>query len=351
MGGLAIDPTCEDRFIPNNAQMALTANGVSFLLAHEPDTLPDISEEEIKDKSKSDSLAKTIACVQAIWFCVQCIARWVERLPVSQLELTTFAHSICTILIFMAWWKKPQNMEKAHILKDDRLKPLVAYMWMASNTSALEKSGTPNITVGKDPEFEAIRLGQKPPSKASASIQDSWVNRYTRWTRNPDPERPQLLVTTTKCLAGTDFYANEDSTRWVIKTVTGDDGTETANIRHETHREPAEFRLSPSDVRRWLLAREAMDRYQLTKPEGDWRFVCRDPVPEIHPDALFVIDVVDKRFHGGWIPPCVSFLCWGRYTGAYTCSPGTTCSRMSGSSNSGAARRFSYLFPALVLLS
>ena len=113
MGGLVIDPTCRDRFIPDNAQMALTSNGVSFLLAHEPDMLPDISEEEIKDKSKSDSLAKTIACVQAIWFCVQCIARWVERLPVSQLELTTFAHSICTILIFIAWWKKPQNMEKA----------------------------------------------------------------------------------------------------------------------------------------------------------------------------------------------------------------------------------------------
>ncbi|KAK6224089.1 hypothetical protein LQW54_000236 [Pestalotiopsis sp. IQ-011] len=274
MGGLVIDPACEDRFIPDNAQMALTSNGVSFLLAHEPDMLPDISEEEIKDKSKSDSLAKTIACVQAIWFCVQCIARWVERLPVSQLELTTFAHSICTILIFMAWWKKPQNMEKAHILKDDRLKPLVAYMWMASSTSALKKSGSHDIAVGKDPEFEAIRLGQKPPSKAKASIQDTWIGS-TWWTRNPDSEGPQLLVTTTKCLAGTDFYTNEDSTRWVIETVTGDDGTETAEIRRETHREPAEFRLSPSDVRRWLLAREAMNRYQLMKPKADMEFVCR----------------------------------------------------------------------------
>lgn len=39
--------------------------------------LPDISQEEIKDKSKADLLAKALVIIQAGWLVSQVITRWV----------------------------------------------------------------------------------------------------------------------------------------------------------------------------------------------------------------------------------------------------------------------------------
>ena len=37
--------------------------------------LPNLSEAEIRSKSKANGLAKTIVCVQALWFIAQCLTR------------------------------------------------------------------------------------------------------------------------------------------------------------------------------------------------------------------------------------------------------------------------------------
>ena len=37
--------------------------------------LPDLSEDEIQSKSKANGLAKSLVCVQALWFIAQCITR------------------------------------------------------------------------------------------------------------------------------------------------------------------------------------------------------------------------------------------------------------------------------------
>ena len=37
--------------------------------------LPDLSENEIQSKSKANGLAKSLVCVQALWFIAQCITR------------------------------------------------------------------------------------------------------------------------------------------------------------------------------------------------------------------------------------------------------------------------------------
>lgn len=37
--------------------------------------LPNLSEAEIRSKSKANGLAKTFVCVQALWFIAQCLTR------------------------------------------------------------------------------------------------------------------------------------------------------------------------------------------------------------------------------------------------------------------------------------
>jgi hypothetical protein len=46
-------------------------------------------------------------------------------------------------------------------------------------------------------------------------------------------------------------------------------------------REPAYFELAPADVRRWKLAREAMDKHGLEKPTDDMCFLTAGPVLEM----------------------------------------------------------------------
>jgi hypothetical protein len=50
-----------------------------------------ITKEEIRDKGRGDALSKGLILIQTTWFILQCIARKVERLPITELELVTLA--------------------------------------------------------------------------------------------------------------------------------------------------------------------------------------------------------------------------------------------------------------------
>jgi len=43
--------------------------------------IPDVSTEEIQDKSKTDAFARGLALVQCFWLLLELIARWNESLP------------------------------------------------------------------------------------------------------------------------------------------------------------------------------------------------------------------------------------------------------------------------------
>jgi hypothetical protein len=69
------------------------------------------TEDEILDKSKSDTLAKFILLIQLVWFGIQFGARSVAGLPVAELEIVTLAYAVINLGIFAAWWDKPRNVK------------------------------------------------------------------------------------------------------------------------------------------------------------------------------------------------------------------------------------------------
>ena len=71
-----------------------------------------ITEDEITDRSKGDALSKIIFMLQSSWFIMQFIARRVQGLSFTQLELTTLALASLNGITFMLWWDKPLG---AHI--------------------------------------------------------------------------------------------------------------------------------------------------------------------------------------------------------------------------------------------
>jgi len=66
-----------------------------------------ITEEEITHRSKGDELSKLIFILQSSWFILQCLARYVQGLGLTQLELTTLALASLNAITFILWWHKP----------------------------------------------------------------------------------------------------------------------------------------------------------------------------------------------------------------------------------------------------
>lgn len=73
--------------------------------------LPDVSEEELNDKSKGDALVKGAAVLQITWLVVQIIARTFQSLAISQLEITVVAFAACAIVTYFLLWHKPQDVK------------------------------------------------------------------------------------------------------------------------------------------------------------------------------------------------------------------------------------------------
>ncbi|KAF8631745.1 hypothetical protein AX17_005033 [Amanita inopinata Kibby_2008] len=72
--------------------------------------VPEITAEEVKDKSKGDAIAKSIVLLQTTWFVVQAVQRASQHLTVTALELTTLAHTLLNAFIYWCWWNKPLNV-------------------------------------------------------------------------------------------------------------------------------------------------------------------------------------------------------------------------------------------------
>ena len=70
------------------------------------------TEEEIKDKGKSDWLAKSLVLLQTSWFVMHCIARGIKHLPVTHLEIVTLAYAAMNFVIYIFWWNKPLNVNR-----------------------------------------------------------------------------------------------------------------------------------------------------------------------------------------------------------------------------------------------
>ncbi|KAG9051934.1 hypothetical protein FS842_010807 [Serendipita sp. 407] len=69
-------------------------------------------EVEIDDKSKSDWITKSLVLLQTLWFVVQCGARKMNRLPLTELEVVTLGYALLNLVIYVIWWDKPQKVAR-----------------------------------------------------------------------------------------------------------------------------------------------------------------------------------------------------------------------------------------------
>ncbi|MCJ1450099.1 hypothetical protein MMC28_000428, partial [Mycoblastus sanguinarius] len=73
--------------------------------------LPDVTAEDLNDRSKGDALVKGAAVMQITWLVIQIIARAFQHLAISQLEITVLAFAACAIVTYFLLWHKPQDVK------------------------------------------------------------------------------------------------------------------------------------------------------------------------------------------------------------------------------------------------
>ncbi|TFK66592.1 hypothetical protein BDN72DRAFT_748419, partial [Pluteus cervinus] len=64
----------------------------------------------IEDRSKGDFLSKGIVILQTSWFVLECLARFQQHLPVTELEVVTLAFALLNVITYALWWYKPLDV-------------------------------------------------------------------------------------------------------------------------------------------------------------------------------------------------------------------------------------------------
>lgn len=103
MGGFMLHPRDSTPFPVNN-------NHLHWLISNKFMGFPLIETRDIWDKSKADSLIKSLVCIQICWIILNVIARAVQKLTVTTIELATVSIVFCTIATFLCWLHKPSDV-------------------------------------------------------------------------------------------------------------------------------------------------------------------------------------------------------------------------------------------------
>ena len=88
----------------------VSAKQIHYLIKSNHIPIPSLTEKEIFDKSKADLFTKILACLQTAWFITTCLARTIQHLSLTPLELATASILLCTSTTYFFWLRKPLNV-------------------------------------------------------------------------------------------------------------------------------------------------------------------------------------------------------------------------------------------------
>lgn len=143
MGGFEL---CADDWRPFH----LDAKQVHFLVQKGYVSLSDvlIDRRVIDDKNKGDRMTRILTVGQIIWFTVTSIARLIQNLAITTLELTTLGFIICTLGSYYFWYHKPLDVRTAiPLVPNTKLKDILK---AAGDQPPIVYKRTPLDFVGRD---------------------------------------------------------------------------------------------------------------------------------------------------------------------------------------------------------
>ena len=123
MGGFIVDVSHLHNSL---SRLTISAKGMAFLAKH--GHFVNISDAAIRDKSKADTLAKALVCVQVGWMLVQTISRRIVGYPITLLEVHTLVHAACAMTMYGLWFQKPLDIRDPAWVDASEFEDLLALM-------------------------------------------------------------------------------------------------------------------------------------------------------------------------------------------------------------------------------
>ena len=63
-----------------------------------------------------------------------------QHIPISLLEINTFGHAICVLLVYLLWWEKPSEVDYPTMVDSQILWDIRALDWIQNNRSSAVES-------------------------------------------------------------------------------------------------------------------------------------------------------------------------------------------------------------------
>ena len=157
------------------AKGVLSEERLEELLGSGKIEFPTITEKEIQDRSKADALSKTLVIGQTTWFMLQCAARAVQGLDITQLELLTVALAFLNARMYSCWWNKPLDVGV----------PIPVHLLGADSNNLQPAAGEPQKSIASRPghsmQYQMRRcrqsrswtsppMSQLPPSRPATRV-------------------------------------------------------------------------------------------------------------------------------------------------------------------------------------
>ncbi|KAF2476621.1 uncharacterized protein BDR25DRAFT_252761 [Lindgomyces ingoldianus] len=95
----------------------INAKQLHFLVTNRYIPFPgNITLDTIRDKNKSDGLARFICFIQMFWFTLSTVSRPIKGYATTTLEITTLAYIVCALATMFFWRHKPMDVQDAIFL-------------------------------------------------------------------------------------------------------------------------------------------------------------------------------------------------------------------------------------------
>ncbi|KAI3611655.1 hypothetical protein WG66_007704, partial [Moniliophthora roreri] len=267
MGGYVFDFVDDDgqytglQFLPAGCtRMSITAEGIRFLMKHDPDLIPDLSETSITDRTQASSLSKAVLLLQVLWFCTNCASRLGQGLPLSLLEVSTVAHGLCTLVTYVLWWSKPLNVAEPTTISGEHAQQACALMTMCSTKEMHLLCGTMCLRFPAEMRSITTQVQTSTPGNGESAVQRS-VEREHQASVSLTPEQD--------ILEGTKFTPKREAVKvtfqrfktWLLFWAQSQIPPWYAMPRRDSK---SAVDLKPADFHRWILASKEMERYHLS---------------------------------------------------------------------------------------
>ena len=214
MGGFAFYRTYNKRVTdPPHTVDVPKSRTLIYIMTYFPNIITNtLDTDTILDSAQSSSLGKFILVVQMTWFCINCLSRLDQHLPLTLLETSTAAHAFCTILTYFVWWSKPLNVAVPTMLEGEEAEEVYALLkcshWEYDEALAMARaekgetggSGEPQGTQARakiDLAANALRrleTPERPPNLPESRFRNTGQSKLVPGNLNNKSENKTILV-------------------------------------------------------------------------------------------------------------------------------------------------------------